>query len=395
MSTSGFFLSDVNSCLRSHNRECNDGRPLWDKVRFLRKAAGLTVVALFLAGCSADNPPETSEDASVRPVLYAVASAHQDIRQGFVGTVEPRYSTDLAFRVLGRIVQRDVNMGDFVKKDQIVAMIDPASFDLALQAAQAGAAAAEAKFDNAQANEQRQSQLLNLRSISPAMYESSKQARDVAFAEREQAQAALQKVRDQREYSQLKPDFSGVVSSINAEVGQVVAAGQSVMTIARPDIREAVVDLPEFIAENTRIGDKFQVVLQVQPDIVIDGTVREVSAQMDAVTRLRRVRISLPDAPSVFRLGTTITARKTFDDQQDSMVDLPLSALFEVDGEQFIWLIDREALIVTRQKVDVILRSDQEFSTSDIAVGSYVVIAGVHSLQPDSRVILMDEGSSR
>ncbi len=95
-----------------------------------------------------------------RPVLYMVVEPKPVTQTGFAGTIEPRYSTDLAFRVLGRIINRPVQVGDLVKKDEMVAMVDPSNLDLAVQSARADLASAEAQFANASASEERQRILL-------------------------------------------------------------------------------------------------------------------------------------------------------------------------------------------------------------------------------------------
>lgn len=347
-------------------------------------SAAMVASLLTLAACG-----EKQDEAAqvVRPVLFVTAQAEPSQQIGFAGSVEPQYSTDLAFRVLGRLIQRNVDIGDIVEKGQIVAMIDPAQLDLNLQAAKADMASAEAQYVNAQATEDRQSRLLATRSISQAIYDNAKQARDTTAAGLEKAKAALRKAEDERGFAQLQPDFSGVVSAVNAEVGQVVSAGQSVVTVARPDVREAVVDVPDSIAEEINTGDEFMIFLQADPTVQAQGHVREIAPQADSATRLRRVKITLDEAPEAFRLGTTITALRSNGNHQEQ-ISLPLSALLEQDGKTYVWIADAQSQTVRRQPVEVVRRTDQNFIVEGLEDGQLIVSAGVNSLQDGQKVKL-------
>lgn len=354
--------------------------------RLKLRAALLLGTMLLLSGCG-DNPQESAP--VIRPVLTVIAKAEISRQTGFAGSVEPQFSTDLAFRVLGRLIQRNVNIGDFVEKSQIVAMIDPTQLDLNLQAAKADLASAEAKFANAFASEERQAKLLASRSIAQASYDSARQGLDTAIAEREKARAALHKAQEERSYAQLEPDFSGVVSAIGAEVGQVVSAGQSIITVAQPDIREAVVDVPDHVAETITRNDRFLIVLQADPSVKVDGHVREVAPQADSVTRLRRVKITLDHVPQAFRLGTTITALRSAPADKKQII-LPITALLEQDGKAYVWVAEAETQTVHRREIEIISRSDQSFIAAGISQGQHIVRAGVHSLQDGQQVRLAE-----
>ncbi|WP_110752882.1 efflux RND transporter periplasmic adaptor subunit [Phyllobacterium leguminum] len=351
---------------------------------------GIALTSLLLAACS-----EQHEQAAepVRPVLYVKAEPQVQRTYGFVGTVEPRYSTNLAFRVLGRIISREGDVGDPVKQGETVATIDPTALDLSLQAARADLASAEAQFSNASAAEERQRALLEQGNLSQAMYDAATQARDAASAGVEKAQAALSKAEDQRGYAQLKSDFDGVVSQVAAQVGQVIAAGQTVMTIARSDIREAVVDIPDSMIGDIPVGVPFDVILQSAPSIQASGQVREIAPQSDPVTRTRRVRITLDNPSPAFRLGSMITAARAVSLQP--AVVLPLSALLEENGKTSVWIVDPATQTVGTQEVRVLARNGSSFTASGIADGALVVTAGVHSLKAGEKVTLDQAGAER
>ncbi|MFQ0816044.1 efflux transporter periplasmic adaptor subunit [Brucella anthropi] len=351
---------------------------------------GIVAAVLALAACG-KGEENKAEAEPVRPVLFMVVEPKPVTQTGFAGTIEPRYSTDLAFRVLGRIVNRPVQVGDLVKKDEMVAMLDPSNLDLAVQSARADLASAEAQYANASASEERQRILLKGNNVSQADYDAAKQARDSAEAGLEKAQAGLKMAQDQRSYAVLRPDYDGVISAMNAEVGQVVAAGQTVMTVARPDIREAVLDIPDSMTQYFELGTPFNVQLQADPAVTGKGTVREVAPQADAQTRTRRVRIALDNPPEGFRLGATIRAAMAAAEQ--NLVTLPIEALREDKGKTGIWVIDPHKQTVSLHDVQVIERRGASFVAGGVDIGSYVAIAGVNELKEGQKVRLDAKGT--
>jgi RND family efflux transporter MFP subunit len=355
------------------------------RLRLLLSCAPL----LLLSACN--EAPAPQREAPPRPVIYTVVEPHAAAETGFTGTIEPRYSTALAFRVLGRITSRPVSVGDLVAKGEVVATVDPAALDLAVQSARADLASAEAQFASASASEERQRALLAANSVSQAIYDTAKQARDSAAAGLEKARAGMRKAEDQRGYAQLRPDFDGVVSAVHGEVGETVAAGQPVLTVARPDIREAVVDVPDTLNGLLTPGTEFEVRLQADPAVTGKGTVREVAPQADPQTRLRRLRIALDDPDPGFRLGATV--RVAHRAAATAPAILPASALVEKDGATSVWLVDPQGLQVKSLPVNVVQRTGAGFSTDDVPVGSYVVTAGAGELTEGQKVRLEGGGT--
>ena len=267
----------------------------------------LSMIGL-LAACQEEHHAEAP---APRPVLTVVAAPQTARTVGFAGTVEPRYKSDLGFRVLGRVISRDVNVSDVVRKGQRLATLDPLTYQLAVRSAQADLVSATARLENAAATESRQRTLLQQNITTQAQYDAAKQARESAEAGVTSARANLDKAEEQLGYAELRAEFDGVVTATEAELGQVVQPGQTVVSVARPDIREAVVDLPESIGRDLRPGARFDIALQVDPSVRAAGSVREIAPQADPATRTRRVRITLDNPPESFRLGTTITASVT------------------------------------------------------------------------------------
>jgi RND family efflux transporter MFP subunit len=343
-------------------------------------AAGTFASALLLVGCE----KETKAPEPVRPVLSMVLEPNQLDGAVVVGVVEPRYKTDLAFRVLGRLTSRPFYVGDLVSKGQTVATIDPTALELAVRSAKAELAKAEAQLATTRESEERQRKLFTTDATTKQIVDNAEQARAGAEASVASAQADLIKANEQLGYAQLKTDFAGVVTAVSADVGQVVSPGQSVLTVARPDIREAVVDIGEDFPLPLEIGLPFTVALQLLPSVQVEGKIREIAPQADSVTRLRRVRIALTNPPESFRLGSTVTVKPG--KAQASILRVPASSVLAQDGANFVWVVDQPANTVSLHKVDLATDLAGVRIVSGIDPGARIVTAGVHSLKRGQNV---------
>jgi RND family efflux transporter MFP subunit len=302
----------------------------------MRAVAGLGVfaTALLVAGCSQKN--EAAE--VVRPVLSTVVAAASASPASWIGTIEPRFQTDLSFRVQGRITSRSVSVGDSVAAGQTIATLDSADLELAVRSARAELSRARAELENAGATEQRKRRLIESDGTTQATLDSAEQERAAAEASVARAEASLTKAIEQLGYTQLKADFAGVVTAVGAEAGQVVSPGQRVVTIARPDIREAMVDIGTDVPVALKVGLPFIVSLQLMPALQLRGQVREIAPEADSATRMRRVRIALSDPTESFRLGSTVSARLA--DEPDSCLRVPASSVLTRNGENSVWVVD-------------------------------------------------------
>lgn len=347
--------------------------------------------ALLASACT----PEEPSALPPRPVLSMIAEPVLAPAMRLVGTIEPRYTTDLGFRVLGRITARSVGVGDFVKAGEVVATIDAKSHELAVASAEADLASAAAQLANARSAEQRQQSLFKIGRTPQSSVDDAEQIRTAAEATLAQSEAALEKAREQLDDTQLKSDFAGVVTASSADVGQVVAAGPSVLTVARPEVREAVIDVGEEIAESLHDGTAFEVVLQMDPSTPVAARVREIAPQSDTMTRTRRVRLALADPPEAFRLGATIVASPV-----SAAVDrliVPASAVLHRDGATFVFVAEGPPG-ATRVSVRPVLVREVDDATAEVtaglAAGDRVVTAGVHSLADGQKIRLYEDARS-
>ena len=348
---------------------------------------GIFALTLATAGCK----QETGTPEPVRPVLTTVVEPTPPASTVAAGTVEPRYTTNIGFRVLGRLIARPVNVGDLVEEGQILAAIDPTTLELAVQSARAELSRNKARLANASATEERKRTLIVSDSTTKASLDDAEYARAGAQASVARAQANLTKALEQLGHAQLKAEFAGVVTAVSADVGQVVSPGQTVVTVARPDVREAVVDVGPDFPVALQLGLSFTVRLQLLPTIQVEGRIREIAPQADDATRMRRIRIALIDPPSSFRLGSTVTA--TLSKLQNEVLRIPASAVLTKDGDTFVWVVDLPASTVSLHKVALSADGSGMRVNGGLAAGTRVVTAGIHSLKQGQQVRIEEDAT--
>lgn len=342
---------------------------------------------LLLGGCGSDE----EKPEPVRPVLSTVVQPQVQAQLGrFAGSIQARYESTLGFRVSGRIARRWVDVGSQVKPGDILASLDPTDQRNQLRAAEGDLARVQAQWINAQANARRQQQLYDRGVGAQAQLDIAQTDLKTTGASLEQARSAVSQARDQLGYSELRTDHQAVVTAWRAEAGQTVSVGQEVVTLARPDVKEAVIDLPSYLAEQLTPGLTFTVASQLEPDINTTGTLRELEPQADATTRTRRARLSLASTPEAFHLGTAISV--TLTSAVSPRSELPRTALLERDGKTQVWVVDAQQSTVATRDVTLLERTaDSIILASGVQPGERVVTAGVNSLKPGQKVIVIEE----
>jgi len=348
---------------------------------------GLVLLApLALAACE---DAKTAPVAEVRPVkAQAVTFVDAVEPLAFAGTVTARTESAIGFRVAGKVLERNVDPGTHVKAGTVLARIDAQDFDLQKRNAQAAITAAEADVARARADAGRYEQLRGSPSFNPGVYDQRRTAADAADARLNQARMQARMADNQLGYAVLRADSDGVVTAINAEPGQVVAAGQWVVRIARDGEREVLAYVPEQRLGELRSAAEVKVALWATPDKLLDAKVREVAPQADAMTRTYAVRFALLSAPDV-QLGMTATVvipRKL----DHAVAALPLTALYQKGREPALWVVDpATGALDLRQVTVAAYREDAVLIADGVKQGEMVVTAGVSKLDAGQRVRLL------
>ncbi len=346
-------------------------------------ARGLVLAAVLLAACSKSAPPAEE----IRPVrLLAVQPAAVALQNTYAGEVRPRYESNLGFRVAGQIQQRLVNVGDGVKRGQVLARLDAKDLNLSEAGSRANLAALKAQLEVERADLERDRKLVAENVISQSAYDRQLSIYQAAQAQFEASQAVLRQSGNQVDYALLRADHDGTISAISAEAGQVVAAGQTVATLAWSGATEIAVNVPEDQVQRLSVGQSAQISLWSASGKTYAGTIREIAGSADPATRTYAVRVALSQASDDARYGMSASVR--FDIAGlPQLIHIPLTALVEREGKSGVWVFDRTAGAVSfRPVVPVGAVGNEQLISAGLSAGDLVVTAGAPLLHPAQKV---------
>ncbi|MBB5573136.1 MULTISPECIES: efflux RND transporter periplasmic adaptor subunit [Rhizobium] len=352
-------------------------------IRSVAGAAAFAAIALTLSGCN-EKKEETAE--VIRPVkVVEIAQADTTRKLDYSGSVRARTDMNLGFRVNGKIVERKVDIGEKVKPGDVLARIDSTDYVLAVRRSQADLDAAEKQVQTTELARNRAQQLFDKNVAPKSQLEQAELSYDQAVSTRDSAVSALAEAKNQVAYTDLTSDMNGIVTTINADVGQVVGSGTSVITVAVDGEKEVQIAVPEMDIAQFKVGKDVKARFWSDDALVMDGKVREVSGSADAQSRTFAVRVSLPNDQRVL-LGMTATIEAQADNTQP-YVAIPLSALAQKDGQQIVWLVDRSAGTVHAHSVKVADFADDGVRVADgLKAGDVVVAAGTQFMTENMKV---------
>ncbi|HOF31208.1 MAG TPA: efflux RND transporter periplasmic adaptor subunit [Burkholderiaceae bacterium] len=353
-----------------------------------RSILAILGAAMLVSACSRPAPPEEPV-RSVKVITVGLGAFESG--QEYAGEVRARVESRLGFRVAGKITKRTVEVGQRVKAGQLLAQLDPRDYQLAADAGRAQVVAATTQRDLAAADLTRYRTLKDQNFISGAELERREATLKAAQATLEQAQAQLAGQGNQTGYTQLLADVSGVVTAVEAEAGQVVAAGTPVVRIAQDGPRDVVFAVPEDKLARVPVGSAVTV-RSWTGGPSLRGTVRELAASADPVTRTFPVKVTLSekDAGEALPLGATAyVVPQAVAQLAGGVIKLPTSALRQEGKGSAVWVLDTASMTVRSQPVQIATADGNEaVIASGLQPGQKVVSAGVHVLSPGQKVTI-------
>ena len=346
------------------------------------------LIAAALAGCKTDAPkPE-----DVRPVrAQRIAASPAAEETTYAGEVRPRYETRLAFRAPGRIAARYVELGSHVRRGQLIAQIDNRDLQLSVDALRAALASAQSESDLAARDFKRFEELRAKNFISQADFDRRATTLATSRARLDQAQAQFAQSEVQSRYASLFADTAGVVTAVEAEAGQVVSTGQTIVRVARLEELEIVISVPEHRVDELRRAHAIAVRLWAHPGKAYAGRIREIAPSTDPTTRTYIARVSVLERDAAMGLGMSATVT-TYSAAATQALRVPLSALYQQDDAAAVWVVDPGSRTVGLRPVRVARHTGNDAQiAAGLAPGDLVVTAGVHLLRAGQTVRVIEE----
>jgi len=349
----------------------------------MNKFIAPTLLALLLAACS-DATQQKPEE--VRPVrVITIGESAQARIVSYAAEVRPRHEVRLAFRVGGKIVERLVEVGSRVRAGQPVARLDAADFALAAASAKAQAASLETERNLAAADLARYRELRAKNFISQAEFDRRSSALEAAAAKLEAAQAVFSQSSNQAGYALLVADSAGVITAIEAEAGQVVAAGQTVARLARRGEMEAAFAVPESQRALVQNAVHLVLTLNAAPGKQWQAKLRELSPAADPVSRTYAVRATILGASEDIELGMSARVAVTAAGTAPKL-EVPVAALYSRGDQPQVFVVDASGVVQPRQVTTAGMSGEQVVIESGLKAGDVVVAAGAALLRPGQRV---------
>jgi RND family efflux transporter MFP subunit len=346
----------------------------------------LLIVPAMLMAC---RPEAETTHSIARPVRTVVAEKRIGATPiTFTGRIEAYDEASLGFRISGRILERDVNLGDQVEAGQLIARLEPQNELNTLRAAQANLTAARGQLTQARNHFERQDTLLKQGWTTRANFDEAAQAQQTAQSQVDAAEAQLKLAQDGVGFTELRADAPGVLTAVGSRAGEIVQAGQMVARLARKEGRDAVFDVPAQVIRTTSSSREVQVALADDPSVVARGRVREVAPQADPVTRTFQVKVGLTNPPAAMRLGATVVGRVEHDVL--ASFEIPATALTKFNRQPAVWVVDPTSQVVSIRNVEVQSFDQAVVSvTGGLTAGDIIVTAGVQALHPGQAVRLL------
>ncbi|BDA84653.1 acriflavin resistance protein [Aureimonas sp. SA4125] len=357
------------------------------------KTIALSLLALIVAGCQAEEPPPAPTKRPVKAIVVEpVASAESVTLTGFIAA---QIEGNLSFRTSGQIIERTVDIGDRVRKGQVLARIDPKVQQADVEAAQAVASSAAADVEQASAAFARSQSLLQRGFTTRRDFDAADQALKVARANAASAQASLESAEDSLSYAALTAEADGVVTARELDVGEVAQAAATVFTIALDGQRDAVFDIYESLLLGGREPPEITVALVADPSVKVKGRIRQISPTVDQTSGTVRVKIGLESTPDAMTLGAAVVGTAVLPSIE--VVVIPASALTSLDGRAAAWVLDPVSGEVVPRPIAISSYQASTVTVRDgLKAGDRVVVEGTKLLRPGEAVVIpKEEAASR
>ncbi len=354
---------------------------------------GSIVFLLALGSCAEEEkPPEV-----IRAIkwMQVVGSDTTQLRK-ISGVVKPVNETKVSFEVSGRVDDVKVRLGDRIKKDDVLAVLDPLPFQLEEKKARSEKKAAEAVVKEKKAGFERIRALYESNNASKAEYDSARADYDSARSRRKAAKAQLGLAQRDLRLTTLRAPFDGIISVKSIEPHEEIRAGQTLFQLDGEDAFEVAAAVPEQVVIKLRTGEAAAVVFPTLNNRRVSGVITEIGTK--AVTaNTFPVTVELQEQFSELRAGMSVEVEFAFPAVRPTGetvgrgFTVPMAAILAgADKQHFVFIFERAAGVVHKTPVEVLeIRDNDIILESGIKAGDIIATAGVEFLADKQKVKLM------
>lgn len=350
----------------------------------------LVIIISLPLGCSRHQGSASPVKVEVQRVELTKAAK----TIALTGEIRAQVESDLGFRTDGRITERLVDVGDRVSAGQVLAKLDPQEQQAAVDGAESDVRAAEARFSNETSNLARQKRLLAAKVNPPSEYDRAEESFRTAQSALEAARARLGTAHDALAQTELRASNAGTITARNAEIGQVVSAGQRVFVLAHDGPRDAVFHVNESVFGQQPIDRNIpiQIKLVTDPSIHTTGKVREISPTLSGAGGTLAIKIGLDESPPAMTLGAAVFGEGPRPLDSLEAITLPPGSLASAAGQPSVWIVDPATNAVSARPIRIArYETDRVLVAAGLRPGDLVVTRNAQKMSPNQKVAITED----
>jgi len=345
---------------------------------------GILVMVVIVAAVKINSQPETTVLPPPIVKILRLTASNKDSEYVYAGQVHSRYESQLSFQVGGKIVKRNVEVGDQVEQGTVLMELDSRDLEQVVNNYAAQVSSAESKYIFAEDNLKRYEQLYQSGTVPKAAYDDSVNTANVAKAALDQVTALHVQYSNQLSYCKLRADKSGIIGSIAAEEGQVVPAGMKMITLVQNDELEVEINVPENRVDQLNTTREINIGFWALPGVKVKGALRVVSPLANDASRTYTVRLSLLDPPPNVQIGMTSNVTVS-QNNSSGTIWIPVAAIYQKAASPQVWIVNENKVSLRDITIND-FNGDQVAVSAGLGEGDVVVIAGVNSLREGQEV---------
>ena len=334
-------------------------------------------IAALIASCS----HRTTMEQEPRSVKIATVVSTDYIDRDFAGMATADDAVNLAFKISGQVANVDVSKGDFVRKDALLAWLEPRDVELQV-------ASDRSQYERARSQYDRMKRLLEHNAVSQQEFEAT-----TAFFI--QAKTAYENSKDLLADTKMRAPFAGVIERIYVDTYQRVQSGEAILRLVNPRSTTVEFTMPEkslpLLADTTT---QFSVVFDNLPKLRFHARLHKYAkTSSDASGFPVSLKISVADS-ELYGISPGMTCQITMrsDDSKSKGLAVPLSAIYApAEGGTYVWVVKPNGVVEQRDVVlGGIFGRDMVGVQSGLSAGEKVVTAGVYKLRDGKRVKVLN-----
>lgn len=348
-------------------------------------------VSLLLGACQEEQRALSAPLREVRTIT--VESGSGVFERNFSGILQSSNETSFSFRVSGTIESIPVEVGQAVKNDEVIAIMDASTYALEAQRAQANFVEAQSQLRNVNADYERTKKLYEAGNSSRADLDNARAASEIATAATQAANKSLQIAQQNLSYTKLRSTEDCQIASILRNSGENVSAGVEVITATCGDGLEVQLDIPESMISHIKKDMTVKVNFSAISGKTYQGVVKEVGVAAVSGGTTFPVDILITDEDkSALKSGLSADVAFTIDNRHNGKAALPLLPSIAVGEDQngrFVFALEIQGNKAIVKRVPVTIGQIQQGGieiVSGIEPGMQVVTAGVAVLRDGMEV---------